>query len=56
MFINKEIVRLYSEGIIKPSMSLYCAQIVVLKDANNNKGRMCIDYSQTVNLFTELDA
>ena len=54
MFINKEIDRLYSEGIIKPSMSLWRVQIVVVKDANNNMRRMCID-SQTVNLFTELD-
>ena len=37
-------------------MSSRRAQIVVLKDANNNKRRMYIDYSQTVNLFTELDA
>ena len=56
MFINKEIDRLYSEGIIKPSMSPWRAQIVVVKDASNNKRRMCVDYSQTVNLFTELDA
>ena len=56
MLINKEINRLYSEGIIKPSMSPWRAQIVVFKDANNNKRRMCVDYSQTVNLFTERDA
>ena len=56
IFINKEIDRLYSEGIIKPSMSPWPAQIVVFKDANNNKRRMCVDYSQTVNLFTQLDA
>ena len=37
-------------------MSPWRAQIVVVKDANNNKRRMCIDYSQIVNLFTELDA
>ena len=53
MFINKEIDRLYSEGIIKPSMSPWRAQIVVVKDASNNKRRMCVDYSQTVNLFTD---
>ena len=29
---------------------------VVVKDANNNKRRMCVDYSQIVNLITELDA
>ena len=52
----KEIDHLYSEGVIKPSMSPWRAQIVVVKDANNNKRHMCVDYSQTVNLFTELDA
>ena len=56
MFINKEIDCLYSEGIVKPSMPPWCAQIIVVKDANNNKCHMCVDYSQTVNLFTKLDA
>ena len=57
-FIDGEINRLYSDGIIKPSISPWRAQIVVLKIINiNNKRRMCVDYSQTVqNLFTELDA
>ena len=55
LFIGQEIDRLRSEGIIKPSISLWRAQIVVVKDTENNKHRMCIDYSQTVNLFTELD-
>ena len=32
MFINKEIDHLYSEGIIKPSMSLWHVQIAVIKD------------------------
>ena len=55
-FINSEISRLCSEGIIKPSVSPWRAQVVIVKDAENNKRRMCIDYSQTINLFTELDA
>ena len=55
-FINTEISRLCSEGIIKPSVSPWRAQVVIVKDAENNKRRMCIDYSQTINLFTELDA
>ena len=37
-------------------MSPWRAQIVVVKDASNNKRHMCVDYSQTINLFTELDA
>ena len=56
LFIDQEIDRLRFEGIIKPSISPWRAQIVVVKDTENNKRCMCIDYSQTVNLFTELDA
>ena len=37
-------------------MSPWHVQIVFVKDANKNKHCMCVDYSQTVNLFTELDA
>ena len=55
LFIGQEIDRLRSECIIKPSISPWRAQIVVVKDTENNKRRMCIEYSQTVNLFTELD-
>ena len=56
LFIGQEIDCLHSEGIIKPSISPWQAKIVVVKDTENNKHRMCIDYLQTVNLFTELDA
>ena len=52
----KEINRLNSEGIIKPSISPWRAQIVEVKNAENNKRRMFVDYSQTINLFAELDA
>ena len=45
-----------SEKIIKPSISPWRAQMVVVKNAENNKPRMCVDYSQTIDLFTELDA
>ena len=55
-FIDEEIHRLHSEGIIRPSVSPWRAQVVVVKNAETNKRRMCIDYSQTINLFTELDA
>ena len=43
------------EGIIEPSRSLWRAQVVVTKDENHKK-RMAIDYSQTINKFTPLDA
>ena len=55
-FIDGKINRLYSDGIIKSSISPWRAQIVVVKNTENNKRRMCVDYPQTVNLFTELDA
>ena len=42
MLIDKEIDGLYSEGIIKSSMSLRRVQIVVVKDANSNKRRCAL--------------
>ena len=54
-FIKSEIQRLLSEGIIEPSISPWRAQVVVTKDENHKK-RLVIDYSQTVNKFTQLDA
>lgn len=56
-FINQEIRKLLDEGIIKPSTSPWRAQVVVSKDPMNRpKKRLCMDYSQTINLYTELDA
>ena len=55
-FIDGEINRLYSDGIIKPSISPWRAQIVVVKNTKNNNRRMCVDCLQTVNLFTKLNA
>ena len=55
-FIDGKINRLYSDGIIKPSISPWRGQIVIVKNTENNKRRICVDYSQTVNLFFELDA
>lgn len=44
------------EGIVEPSLS-YLAQMVLVKDEfDPHKNHMCVDYSNTVNLFTELDA
>ena len=43
-----------AEGIIEASTSPWRAQIVVVK--STEKQRLCVDYSQTVNLYTELDA
>ncbi|XP_046863329.1 uncharacterized protein LOC124457082 [Xenia sp. Carnegie-2017] len=56
-FIKQEINHLLVEGIIEPSTSPWRAQVVVSKDPlQRHKKRLCIDYSQTVNLYTELDA
>lgn len=54
-FITAEVKRLLKEGIIEPSHSSWRAQAFVIK-GENRKPRMVIDYSQTVNKFTMLDA
>ena len=54
-FIKEEINRLLSEGIIEPSNSPWRAQVVVTHNENRKK-RLVIDYSQTINRFTLLDA
>ena len=55
MFIKGKIQRLLSEGIIEPSTSPWRAHVVVTKD-DNHKKMLVIDYSQTINKFTQLDA
>ena len=56
-FIDQEFTKLLSEGIIEPSITPWRAQVVVSKDpSNQRKKRLCIDYSQTINQYTELDA
>ena len=54
-FIDSEIKRLLSDGIIEPSNSPWRAQIVVVKSENHNK-RLCINYSRIINRYTQLDA
>lgn len=54
-FIAKEIEKLLSDGIIEESNSPWRAQVLVTKNENHKK-RMVVDYSQTINLFTALDA
>lgn len=55
LFIMDQVSRLLAEGIIESSKSPWRAQVVVVKD-EHRKRRLCIDYSQTINLYTELDA
>ena len=52
-FIHHEVERLLDQGIIEESTSPWRAQAFVVRE---NKPRMVIDYSETVNLFTNLDA
>ena len=54
MFIDKECRRLLKEGVIENCHSPWRAQVVVVK--RDNKKRLAIDYSQTINRFTLLDA
>ena len=54
-FLSEETARLLREGIIEPSVSPWWAQALVSKQ-ENHKNRMVIDYSETINRFTELDA
>ncbi|XP_068235485.1 uncharacterized protein [Palaemon carinicauda] len=57
LFVKDQISHLLSEGIIEPSISPWRAQVVVVKDPlGRHKKRLCIDYSQTINQYTELDA
>ena len=54
-FIDNEIQRLLKEDVIEPSTSPWRAQVIVTSD-ERHKRRMVVDYSRTVNLYTELDA
>ena len=54
-FISSEVSKLLKEGVIEPSNSPWRAQVLVTSNENHKK-RMVIDYSQTINRFTLLDA
>jgi len=57
LFIQDNVDKMLSEGVIRPSSSPWRAQVLIVKDeANRHKKRLCIDYSQTINIYTELDA
>ena len=53
--IKSETERLLLEDRIEPSHSSWRAQPIVV-DNGKGKKRMCIDYSQTFNVYTQLDA
>ena len=54
-FIRAEIDRLLKDNVIEPSRSPWRAQVLVVTN-ERQKRRMVIDYSQTINRFTHLDA
>lgn len=54
-FIKEEIEKLLSEGIIEESKSPWRAQVLIIKN-DTHKKRLVIDYSQTINRYTQLDA
>ncbi|XP_046864362.1 uncharacterized protein LOC124458379 [Xenia sp. Carnegie-2017] len=54
-FIATEVSKLLEEGIIEESDSPWRAQVVVTKNERQKK-RLVIDYSETINKFTQLDA
>ena len=55
-FIKAEVSKLHKAGTIRPSVSPWRAQAFITKEDGAHKKRMVIDYSETINLFTELDA
>lgn len=54
-FIDFEVQRLLKEQIIEPSQSPWRAQVLVTSN-ENRKRRLVVDYSQTINRYTYLDA
>ena len=54
-FIARETRKLLSEGVIEPSRSPWRSQVHVVT-SENHKRRMVVDYSATINRFTQLDA
>lgn len=56
-FIKSSIADMLSSGIIRPSNSPWRAQVLVVDlDKPNCKPRLVVDYSRTINKFTDLDA
>ncbi|GFS90651.1 retrovirus-related Pol polyprotein from transposon opus [Trichonephila clavipes] len=55
IFMALEVQKLLQEGVIEPSNSPWRAQAFVIR-GENHKPRMVVDYSQTINKYTLLDA
>lgn len=57
-FIKEKVSGMVEEGIAEEcKSSSWRAQVVIVKDpTNRHRKRLCVDYSQTINQYTELDA
>ena len=55
-FVAAEVSLLHCAGIIRACISPWRAQVLVVNNKKSGKKRLYVDYSQTVNLFTQLDA
>ena len=55
-FIQRTIEKWLEAGIIQSSSSPWRAQVVVKDFFNRQRKRLCIDYSQTINIYIELNA
>lgn len=55
-YLKEQVDELYRNGIIRPSVSPWRAQPLIVPETETHKKRMAIDYSNTINIFTELDA
>ena len=56
-FIREAVAKLKESGIVEDSCSPWRAQVLVAKNENDwHRKRMVVDYSRTVNKFTDLDA
>lgn len=54
-FIQQEISKLLEDGVIETSTSPWRAQVLITESGAHRK-RLVIDYSMTINKFTDLDA
>ena len=56
-FIKSTVKELRSSGVVRPSHSPWRAQVLVTgNNTAHSKPRMVVDYSRTINKFTQLDA
>ena len=55
-FIDQAVSKLIDNDKIEDSTSAWRSQLLVTTEDDNHKSRLVVDYSQTINRFTELDA